>query len=193
MDMTKGEIEMGALMMTRTTPLLARCTTLTGRGSKLASRPDPWGPKRFDINGRSDVVPRYSPAVKRYKPRATYSSRPSNSGDGGGFILAISEDDDAPDPIPVRQPSPTTSEPTPSPIPSQRRRKLPRYSYRPCHLLIFLRLLTIVGSLVPALWRVITRDDISGAFSLAQYILAVGIFVVGSMVAILSRKCDCWR
>ena len=63
----------------------------------------------------------------------------------------------------------------------------------PCYLLIFLGFLTIVGSLVPGLWRASSRNDLSGGFSLAQYILGVGIFVVGSMVAIHSKSCKCWK
>ncbi len=65
-------------------------------------------------------------------------------------------------------------------------------STRPCYVLIFLGLLTIVGSLVPALWRSISHNDISGGFSLAQYILGVGVFVIGCVVAIHSRTCNCW-
>lgn len=61
-----------------------------------------------------------------------------------------------------------------------------------CYVLIFLGFLTIVGSLVPALWRSISRNDISGGFSLAQYILGVGVFVIGCAVAIHSRTCTCW-
>ena len=63
----------------------------------------------------------------------------------------------------------------------------------PCYLLIFLGVLTVIGSLVPGLWRAISRNDLSGGFSLAQYILGVGIFVVGSMVAIHSKNCECWK
>ena len=63
----------------------------------------------------------------------------------------------------------------------------------PCYLLIFLGLLTVVGSLLPGLWRASSRNDLSGGFSLAQYILGVGIFVVGSMVAIHSKSCECWK
>ena len=65
-------------------------------------------------------------------------------------------------------------------------------SIRPCYVLIFLGLLTIVGSLVPALWRSISHNDIAGGFSLAQYILGVGVFVIGCVVAIHSRTCNCW-
>ena len=63
----------------------------------------------------------------------------------------------------------------------------------PCYLLIFLGFLTVIGSLVPGLWRASSRNDLSGGFSLAQYILGVGIFVVGSMIAIHSKSCECWK
>ena len=66
-------------------------------------------------------------------------------------------------------------------------------SIPPCYLLIFLGFLTVVGSLVPGLWRASSRNDLSGGFSLAQYILGVGIFIVGSMVAIHSKNCECWK
>ncbi len=64
---------------------------------------------------------------------------------------------------------------------------------RTCHILIFLGFLTILGSLAPALWRSVARNDIQGGFSLAQYILGVGVFVIGCMVAIHSRTCTCWQ
>ena len=64
---------------------------------------------------------------------------------------------------------------------------------RPCYALIFLGLLTVSGSLAAALWRSVDRNDISGGFSLAQYILGVGVFIIGSMVAIHSRYCTCWQ
>lgn len=64
---------------------------------------------------------------------------------------------------------------------------------RTCHLLIFLGFLTVLGSLIPAVWRSAARHDIQGGFSLAQYILGVGVFVVGCMVAIHSRTCTCWQ
>lgn len=63
----------------------------------------------------------------------------------------------------------------------------------PCYLLIFLGLLTVTGSLIPGLWRASSDNDLSGGFALAQYILGVGIFVVGSMVAIHSKSCECWK
>ncbi|KAK0509786.1 hypothetical protein JMJ35_008180 [Cladonia borealis] len=68
-----------------------------------------------------------------------------------------------------------------------------RPSIPPCYLLIFLGLLTVIGSLLPGLWRASSRNDLSGGFTLAQYILGVGIFVVGSMVAIHSKTCECWK
>ena len=63
---------------------------------------------------------------------------------------------------------------------------------RPCHIIILLGLLTILGSLVPAFWRSAARNDIAGGFSIAQYILAVGVFVVGGLLVIHSRTCTCW-
>lgn len=63
---------------------------------------------------------------------------------------------------------------------------------RTCYILIFFGLLTIIGSLLPALWRSIHSNDVSGGFNLAQYTLGVGVFVIGCVVAIHSRKCDCW-
>lgn len=74
---------------------------------------------------------------------------------------------------------------------SRSRRFLKRI--RTCHILIFLSFLTIVGSLVPALWRSVVRNDIQGGFSLAQYILGVGVFIIGFLVAIHSRTCTCWQ
>ena len=70
----------------------------------------------------------------------------------------------------------------------KKRKRIP-----PCYLLIFLGLITVIGSLVPGLWRASSRNDLSGGFTLAQYILGVGIFVVGSMVAIHSKTCECWK
>ena len=63
----------------------------------------------------------------------------------------------------------------------------------PCYVLIFLGLLTVIGSLLPGIWRASSSNDLSGGFSLAQYILGVGIFIVGSMVAIHSKSCECWK
>jgi len=63
---------------------------------------------------------------------------------------------------------------------------------KPCHILILLGFLTIIGSLVPALWRSVDQNDISGGFAMAQYTLGVGAFTVGCIVAIHSRTCTCW-
>ena len=64
---------------------------------------------------------------------------------------------------------------------------------RPCYILICLGALTVIGSLIPALWQSSVRHDMKGGFSLGQYTLGVGIFAVGSMVAIHSRSCECSR
>ena len=68
-----------------------------------------------------------------------------------------------------------------------------RRRIRPCHSLIALGALTIISSLSFALWRTISSHDMSGGFSLAQYILGVGVFVVGSVTVIHSRNCRCWN
>ena len=68
-----------------------------------------------------------------------------------------------------------------------------RRKIRPCYVLLALGVLTIVGSLTLALWRSMDRDDLSGGFTLAQYILGVGVFVVGPIVAIHSKTCTCWQ
>ena len=65
-------------------------------------------------------------------------------------------------------------------------------SIRTCYILIFLGFLTVIGSLIPALWRSINRNDISGGFSIAQYVLGVGVLVIGCTVAIHSSTCTCW-
>ena len=65
--------------------------------------------------------------------------------------------------------------------------------FKTCYILIFLGVFTVLGSLIPALWRSIAHNDIQGGFSLAQYILGVGVFVIGCMVAIHSKTCSCWQ
>ena len=64
---------------------------------------------------------------------------------------------------------------------------------RPCYLLIMLGTLTLISSLVPALWQAEKHHDLAGGFTLAQYILGVGILIVGSVTAIHSRSCTCWQ
>jgi len=68
---------------------------------------------------------------------------------------------------------------------------LPRF--RLCYLLIVFGALTVAGSLAPAIWRSQADHDLSGGFALAQYILGVGVFAVGSVAAIHSRSCTCWQ
>ena len=62
-----------------------------------------------------------------------------------------------------------------------------------CHQLILLGFLTIAGSLGVGVWRSVSLDDLSGGFSLAQYILGVGIFVVGGIIALHAKRCTCWQ
>ena len=69
--------------------------------------------------------------------------------------------------------------------------QLPRV--RLCYLLILFAVLSVAGSLAPAIWKSQADHDLSGGFALAQYILGVGVFVVGSVAAIHSRSCTCWQ
>lgn len=62
-----------------------------------------------------------------------------------------------------------------------------------CHIIILLINLTIFASLGPGLWRWIADDDLSGGFTVAQYILGAGMLVVGTMVAIHVKTCTCWK
>jgi len=74
------------------------------------------------------------------------------------------------------------------------RRSMGLYRYiQPCHVLMALGFITIIGSLAPAIWRSTKQNDISGGFSLGQYILGAGIFVIGSVVVIHSKTCTCWE
>ena len=68
----------------------------------------------------------------------------------------------------------------------------PGMRIRPCYILVAFGVLTIICSLIPAIWRSSDRHDISGGFSLAQYILGVGVFVIGSATVIHSKTCTCW-
>ena len=62
---------------------------------------------------------------------------------------------------------------------------------RTCYTLRVSGLLTILGSLGPAVSRLVHSNDLSGGFTLAQYILSVGVFVIGCVVATHSEKCTC--
>jgi len=61
------------------------------------------------------------------------------------------------------------------------------------YLLVLFGALTVAGSLAPAVWRCQADHDLSGGFALAQYILRVGVFVVGNVAAIHGRSCTCWQ
>ena len=66
-------------------------------------------------------------------------------------------------------------------------------SVRPCYGIILLAAATVLGSLAPALWYAFQRNNMSEGFTLAQYILGAGVFVTGSVTAIHSKTCTCWR
>lgn len=73
--------------------------------------------------------------------------------------------------------------------------ELQQYSIQipPCYTLVAFGILAIAGSLAPALWMSVYGHDMSGGFALGQYILGVGVLVVGSPLVIHSRTCRCWE
>ena len=64
--------------------------------------------------------------------------------------------------------------------------------FKTCYVLITLGVLTVAVSLAAAIWRSEVMNDFSGGFSLAQYILGIGIFAVGTAVALHAKRCTCW-
>ena len=71
--------------------------------------------------------------------------------------------------------------------------QLPRpFAIKTCHILIVLGSVTILGSLVGALWRTEVLDDASGGFALGQYFLEAGALVVGCFTAVHVKYCQCW-
>lgn len=94
-----------------------------------------------------------------------------------------------------RQPSPTqqlssAQQPTTS---GENRQTKHNDKIRPCYAILLVALSFIIGSLTPAIWWSAVVKDISSAFSIAQYILGVGMFVVGSMIALHAKRCVCWQ
>ena len=64
---------------------------------------------------------------------------------------------------------------------------------RICHVLIVSGVVTLVGSLIAALWRTEALDDMSGGFTLGQYCLEAGALVVGCATAVHVKYCTCWQ
>ena len=67
------------------------------------------------------------------------------------------------------------------------------FRLRPCYLLIILGVLTVASSLTSALLHAKFSHDIPGGFAIGQYILGVGVFVVGTIAVIHGRNCTCWQ
>jgi hypothetical protein len=65
--------------------------------------------------------------------------------------------------------------------------------FRTCLIMIYLAAITIISSLVIALWWSITRKDPSGGFTMAGYIIAVGGIVMFPIQSHHSKSCRCWR
>ena len=90
---------------------------------------------------------------------------------------------------PTQSSIPILSQITPSHTSRRQRQK----NRRPCYILIIIGVITIILSLGAALWRSAARHDVSGGFSLGQYILGVGVFVDGTIAVIHSKTCKCWQ
>ena len=67
------------------------------------------------------------------------------------------------------------------------------FRWRFCHVVIGTGLLIFVGSLTLALWWSLTRNDVSGGFTMAAYIVAVGGLPLASIQMRHSQRCNCWK
>lgn len=65
--------------------------------------------------------------------------------------------------------------------------------WRFCYIVICIGLLKFGGSLALALWRSFTRNDVSGGFTMAAYVVAVDGLPWASLQMRHSQRCNCWR
>ncbi|KAH6682864.1 hypothetical protein B0J14DRAFT_556139 [Halenospora varia] len=68
----------------------------------------------------------------------------------------------------------------------------PRWKWLPCYTLILIDALAILSSLTLALWWSITRNDVSGGFTMAAYIVAVFGVPLGCLQIMHNKRCRCW-
>lgn len=61
-----------------------------------------------------------------------------------------------------------------------------------CHIMICMGLMTFLGSFSLALWWSFTRNDVSGGFTMAAYMVAVGGLPLASIQMRHNQKCRCW-
>ncbi len=64
---------------------------------------------------------------------------------------------------------------------------------RTCYLLIAFGIVTIVASIGLISWRSVFRNDFSGGFSAAQYVVGVGAFIVTPITCLHITACKCWQ
>ena len=62
-----------------------------------------------------------------------------------------------------------------------------------CYIVICMGLLTFLGSFTLALWWSFTRNDVSGGFTMAAYIVAIGGLPLASMQMRHNHRCHCWK
>lgn len=67
------------------------------------------------------------------------------------------------------------------------------FRLRLCHVIIAIGLLTLLVSLTIALWWSLTKNDVSGGFTMAAYIVAIVGLPLGSIQIRHNRRCKCWR
>lgn len=67
------------------------------------------------------------------------------------------------------------------------------FRWRFCHIVICIGLLTFLGSLTLALWWSLARNDVSGGFTMAAYIVAVGGLPLASIQMRHNQRCNCWK
>ena len=65
--------------------------------------------------------------------------------------------------------------------------------WRVCHTIICIGILTFIGSLTLAMWWSMAKDDVSGGFTMAAYIVAVGGLPLASIQMRHNQRCRCWK
>lgn len=67
------------------------------------------------------------------------------------------------------------------------------FRFRVCHVVICIGILTFVGSLTLALWWSMVKNDVSGGFTMAAYVVAVGGLPLASIQIRHNQRCRCWK
>lgn len=65
--------------------------------------------------------------------------------------------------------------------------------WRFCYVIMLIGFLTFIGSLELALWWSFTRNDVSGGFTMAAYVVAVGGLPLASLQMRHNHRCQCWK